>query len=230
YGSCRLCLVEVKGRGLVTACTTRVEDGMEVLTETEQVREARREVLRMMAKRYPPTAVPNRALELMKRYGVEPEGAENPRLIDERHPWIKVDLSRCVLCYNIVGDLASPAEQREEILAALYRVPFVATVGPVAGTTAQSASKVHLLAASHAEEEGVYMAVDGTLRLARGTRANAMRAWEVMAALLSRLGHWRRYGSAAEAWDELRSLVPWLSGATYERLSAGPLRVSPGAR
>lgn len=665
YGACRLCLVEVKGRGLVTSCTTKVEDGMEVLTETEQVREARREILKMIAKRYPPTSAPNRVLELMKRYGVEPSGAENPRLVDERHPWIRVDLGRCVLCFNcvracegyigrliwrtlyrgaqtivmpetgslatssciscracvdvcpsgaivdkvmasarpasygetacamcsvscplrvgysdgspayvegltgelgfaaagclkgryhwedlvysperpssslarrgarlspvsseealdlvagelrkaaaesprsvgiiiasrlpmeayylaqlvaraglgtnnvdvaaslapatseaielsgsplstmalsdiyksrtivvvggglednhgalgyaarvqslrgrarlvlvapegdklssaadvhletgdlagalravesalvdlglaraegpaaarafrlrgrhrelakslgleprdveeaarlvadgpaafllelgcsaegayreayglaelsgnlgregagvvpllsaydnaegvlagaspdrlpgmaglgergrfesawrarvpeepgmsaaemleaaaegrmrallVVGELASPSELRDEILAALYKVPFVATAGPVAGTTAQSASKVHLLTASHVEEEGVYMAVDGTLRLARGTRARggAMRAWEVMASLLSRLGHWRRYSSAAEAWDEMRSLVPWLSAATYERLSAGPLRASP---
>ena len=129
----------------------------------------------------------------------------------------------------VVGELASPSRLREQILEALRRVPFVATVGPLASTTTLSASRAHLLSASHVEEEGVYMAVDGTLRLAKGTRARApaMRAWEIMSSLLSRLGHWRRYGSASEAWDELRSLVPWLSGATYERLSAGPLRALP---
>ena len=34
YGACRLCMVEVEGRGLVTACTTTPEPGMKVKTQT----------------------------------------------------------------------------------------------------------------------------------------------------------------------------------------------------
>ena len=37
HGSCRLCFVEVEGKGPVTSCTTRVEDGMVVRTRTEAV-------------------------------------------------------------------------------------------------------------------------------------------------------------------------------------------------
>ncbi len=39
---CRLCVVEVKGQnGLVTACSAKVKEGMEINTHTEQVIEAR---------------------------------------------------------------------------------------------------------------------------------------------------------------------------------------------
>ena len=41
-GNCRVCVVEVRGRGkLVTACSTPAEDGMEIMTENERVRRAR---------------------------------------------------------------------------------------------------------------------------------------------------------------------------------------------
>ena len=42
-GACRLCLVEATGaRGLVTACVYPVTDGMEVFTNTEKVKAARK--------------------------------------------------------------------------------------------------------------------------------------------------------------------------------------------
>ncbi len=103
YGSCRLCLVNVKGRGLVTACTTRVEDGMEVETETPEIARHRVQILSMLAERYPAEGgSPGRLGELLRRYGVSPRGGEDPRLVDDRHPWIRVDLNRCVLCFNCV--------------------------------------------------------------------------------------------------------------------------------
>ncbi len=46
-GSCGLCLVEVKGRGIVKACETEVEDGMEVVTDSPELRERRIEAFRM---------------------------------------------------------------------------------------------------------------------------------------------------------------------------------------
>ena len=42
-GACRICVVEVKGaRGLAAACVYPVSEGMEVLTNTPKVREARK--------------------------------------------------------------------------------------------------------------------------------------------------------------------------------------------
>jgi bidirectional [NiFe] hydrogenase diaphorase subunit len=51
YGACRLCVVEV-GRGpsskLVTSCTTRAENGMQVRTASERVVRARRMVIELL--------------------------------------------------------------------------------------------------------------------------------------------------------------------------------------
>ena len=46
--SCRVCIVEVKGRrNLVPACATYITDGMEVFTNNARVREERRTVVEL---------------------------------------------------------------------------------------------------------------------------------------------------------------------------------------
>ena len=53
-GLCRMCLVEIRGfPKLQTACTTTVKEGMEVLTETESVKQARREILEFHFAQHP---------------------------------------------------------------------------------------------------------------------------------------------------------------------------------
>lgn len=54
FGGCRLCLVEVKGRrGFVPACSTMVEEGLEVLTATEELKALRRRVLELILTEHP---------------------------------------------------------------------------------------------------------------------------------------------------------------------------------
>ena len=49
WGACRMCVVEVKGmRGLQTACTCPIADGMEVQTETESAVSVRKFVLELL--------------------------------------------------------------------------------------------------------------------------------------------------------------------------------------
>jgi len=49
YGSCFVCVVEVRGkRGLVPSCATRVEDGMEIVTNNERVISARKMALELL--------------------------------------------------------------------------------------------------------------------------------------------------------------------------------------
>jgi NADP-reducing hydrogenase subunit HndD len=49
-GRCRMCLVEVKGaKGPMVACATKVREGMEVFTETEQIRTRRKQNLELIA-------------------------------------------------------------------------------------------------------------------------------------------------------------------------------------
>jgi len=47
-GACRMCLVELKGNGkMVPACTSLVDEGMEVLTRTERLTDYKRKILEL---------------------------------------------------------------------------------------------------------------------------------------------------------------------------------------
>ena len=51
---CRLCLIEIKGReGWFQSCKTAVEDGMEIITDSEQIRVKRQEMLTVILERHP---------------------------------------------------------------------------------------------------------------------------------------------------------------------------------
>ncbi|MCK4622878.1 MAG: (2Fe-2S)-binding protein, partial [Desulfuromonadales bacterium] len=54
FPGCRLCLVEIEGReGLFTSCDTIVEEGMEINSETDRIKEARRDNLAEILRDHP---------------------------------------------------------------------------------------------------------------------------------------------------------------------------------
>jgi predicted molibdopterin-dependent oxidoreductase YjgC len=54
FGGCRLCTVEIAGmRGYPLACSTLVQDGMQVTTETLMLREMRQEILQLILSQHP---------------------------------------------------------------------------------------------------------------------------------------------------------------------------------
>ena len=54
YGGCRLCVIEVEGRrGYPTACTTMVEEGMIIRTETQAIQEMRKELIQLILSEHP---------------------------------------------------------------------------------------------------------------------------------------------------------------------------------
>jgi heterodisulfide reductase subunit A len=60
YGGCRLCLVEVAGEGrtrLIASCTHQVAEGLRVVTDSEEVLEARRFILDLLWSRCPDAPV-----------------------------------------------------------------------------------------------------------------------------------------------------------------------------
>ena len=111
-GACRLCLVELDGGRLVPSCTQRVRDGMEVRTDTERVREARRFVLELMWSIHPgdcATCEKAGACELQRytyQLGLEErppvELPEEPPL-DLESPLIERDLRLCILCGRCIA-------------------------------------------------------------------------------------------------------------------------------
>ncbi|MGH8978789.1 MAG: molybdopterin-dependent oxidoreductase, partial [Acidimicrobiia bacterium] len=109
YGECRMCLVRVDGVPQpVAACVTPVRAGMSIETAAEDLEDARREMLRMIARHYPGGAVaaaPDEPFHrLLTHYKVvdAPAEAGSPALRDESHPCITVDMNRCIDCFRCV--------------------------------------------------------------------------------------------------------------------------------
>ncbi len=112
-GSCRMCIVEVVGaRNLQAACVYPVSEGMEVLTNTQKVRDARRINLELLLSNHDRkclTCARNQNCELQKladELGVTDityMGERNEYDIDEVSPSIVRDNNKCVLCRRCVS-------------------------------------------------------------------------------------------------------------------------------
>jgi len=112
YGGCRLCVVEIEGmRGLPTACTTPVADGMVVHTSTPDVNQVRRYTLELLIADHPQdclTCVKNQHCELQKvasYLGITErrfawKSRELP--IDRSNPFFTLDHNYCILCSRCV--------------------------------------------------------------------------------------------------------------------------------
>ena len=115
FGSCRVCLVEIEGRkGYPASCTTEVEDGMVVNTQSERLDGLRRNVVELYVSDHPLDCVScsaNGDCELQdvaeslgvenSRYGLE--GAQiRETAKDESNPYFTFDPSQCIVCYRCV--------------------------------------------------------------------------------------------------------------------------------
>ena len=112
-GSCRMCLVEIKGgRALQAACVYPVAEGLEVYTNTPAVRNARKVTLELILSNHDRkclTCVRNRNCELQAladELGVTEihyEGVRNEYDVDELSPSIVRDNNKCILCRRCVN-------------------------------------------------------------------------------------------------------------------------------
>lgn len=112
-GACRMCLVEVKGaRSLQAACVYQVADGMEIMTNTPKVREARKVNLELILSNHDRkclTCVRSQNCELQdlaKKLGVDDirfEGEMIERPVDDFSPSIVRDPNKCILCRRCVS-------------------------------------------------------------------------------------------------------------------------------
>lgn len=48
YGACRLCIVEVEGRGIMASCSTPPKDGMKIKTSTKKLRDTRKMTMELL--------------------------------------------------------------------------------------------------------------------------------------------------------------------------------------
>ena len=115
FGSCRLCLVEIDGRrGTPASCTTPVEAGMKVHTQTDKLAKLRKGVMELYISDHPLdclTCSANGDCELQDmagavglrdvRYGYAGENHIHQEK-DESNPYFTFDASKCIVCSRCV--------------------------------------------------------------------------------------------------------------------------------
>jgi ferredoxin len=117
YGACRLCLVKIKGmKDFAAACCVKAEEGMEVITEDDELNECRRIILELVmasGKHDCLTCVkgvptPMSACELqgiIRKAGIEKSRYDyNNEILsdDNSSPVIYHDPNKCILCGRCV--------------------------------------------------------------------------------------------------------------------------------
>lgn len=107
FGACRMCVVEIEGRGIQTSCTMPPEVGLKIQTNTERTRRIRKTVLELLLANHDrecTSCEKSGNCELQKyseeygirsiRYTQKKEYAE----IDNSNPSIVRDPNKCILC------------------------------------------------------------------------------------------------------------------------------------
>ena len=111
YGACRLCLVEVEGRGIMGACSTPPEPGLKVRTTTQEIREVRRIAVELLLANHDqqcptcPRSTNCQLQSLAQRLGIRKvrfKPVYSPVPLDESSPSLVRDPNKCVLCGDCV--------------------------------------------------------------------------------------------------------------------------------
>ena len=139
-GACRVCLVEVKGaKALQPSCVYPVTEGLEVMTNTAKVREARKGVVELLLSNHPADCLNcvrsgNCELQnLAQQMGIRKNrfsGEQSTFPIDERSAAIVRDPNKCVYCRRC--EAVCSKVQGVSILGGIGR-GFNSTVGPAFG-------------------------------------------------------------------------------------------------
>ncbi|MFM8944059.1 MAG: 2Fe-2S iron-sulfur cluster-binding protein [Actinomycetota bacterium] len=146
--ACRVCVVELEGaRVLAPACSRRVEAGMQVRTDTERVRHARRLVLEFLGSSVDLSLAGDEVRGWMEAYGADPDRFGEPAapspagardasepghhhgpaddaaatvaqpVIVDNDLYVR-DYARCILCYRCVEACGEDAQNTFAITAA----------------------------------------------------------------------------------------------------------------
>lgn len=112
-GACRICVVEVKGaRSLVASCVYPVNEGMEVFTNSEKVRESRKMTLELLLSTHERNCLScarsqNCELQtLALEYGIEDAGIFDgfkPEYDVDENEYLVRDNNKCILCRRCVA-------------------------------------------------------------------------------------------------------------------------------
>jgi len=111
FGSCRMCIVEVEGRGVVPACSTAVTDNMVVTTTSKQLLSARKMLVELLLAAHDqqcttcPASNDCKLQRVAKDLGVTKvrfQQGDRANTFDDSSTAIVRDTSKCILCGNCV--------------------------------------------------------------------------------------------------------------------------------
>jgi len=111
YGACRLCLVQIDGRGIQGACSTPPEPGLKIQTTTPKIREIRRIAIELLLANHDqscptcPRSANCQLQNLAQRLGVKKvrfQSVHKQVALDESSPSLVRDPNKCVLCGDCV--------------------------------------------------------------------------------------------------------------------------------
>lgn len=111
FGSCRLCLVEIEGRrGFPASCTTLVEEGLEVQTNSDKLHGLRRGVMELYLSDFPEEDIAGGWSEfhqVIQQLDItsHPYNADKNHLtspVDLSNPYFLFDPAKCIVCSRCV--------------------------------------------------------------------------------------------------------------------------------
>jgi len=100
---CRICSVEVKERaGLICSCSTKITDGMEIITNSDLVRRTQKNLMRFILNEHENCSGQDCEIEnLALRLGVNHDPIKidiSSFIKDESSAYISIDRDRCIHC------------------------------------------------------------------------------------------------------------------------------------
>lgn len=110
FGSCRVCIVEIEGKGLAVSCRTPVENGLRVKTDTPEVEEVRRVAVELIIASHPQDCLSCgkngecKLQEVATYVGIDPSRFDRLKKmvknlpLDDSNPFFFRDHNKCILC------------------------------------------------------------------------------------------------------------------------------------
>jgi NADH-quinone oxidoreductase subunit G len=111
YGACRLCLVDVEGRGIQASCSIAPEPGMRIRTNTQEVRNIRKIAIELLLANHDmncptcPKSAACRLQDLARRMGIDEiryKTVLERKPIDRASYSLVRDPNKCILCGDCV--------------------------------------------------------------------------------------------------------------------------------
>ena len=225
-GACRVCVVEIEGRPrLMASCTTPVEDGMVIRTDSERVRDSRRRSIDLICKQhrmdceYCPDYTFCELHAVVRQLGMDDRKYSqvyHERRADDSSASIVRDNSKCIRCRRCVSACKG---QGVEAVGPLYRAQMteIGSLLPMAETNCIGCGQCVRVCPT-----GALFVKDDTDRLWRAQNNKKKIVLGIMPATAGNIG--RFFGAKEDRDDMARLTAVCKKAGAFEVLDLTGLR------